>query len=192
MPPDIECRELTATGLAEPKADWTAAARRNVEQALGDLFAARRAELRTYDASELSPGQRQRVDQIMKLHDAVVRSIVTADALPTKRDRFEWSLGPGVRSLKEEFGTDYALFVIVRDSYASGGRKVMMAFSLLSALAGTFVPVEGGMLLGAASLVDLETGDVVWFNQVASETGDLRAEEPAADAVQDLMTGCPL
>lgn len=192
MPPDIECSELTAGGLLEPKADWTADAKRNVQEALDELFATRRTDLVVYDASKLSPAQRQQVDRIVKLHDAVGGSILVADALPTKRDRFDWSLGPGVRSLKEDFGADYALFVVIRDSYASAGRKTMIAISMIGAMGGIFVPVEGGRRFGIASLVDLETGDVVWFNRLLSETGDIRAKEPAADAVRDLMTGCPV
>jgi hypothetical protein len=192
MPPDIECSELTAGGLLEPKADWTADARRNVQAALDELFATRHTDLVEYEAGSLSPEQRRQMDRIIKLHDAVGGAILTADALPTKRDRFEWSLGPGVRMLKEDFEADYALFVIIRDSYASAGRKAMIAASIIGAMGGIMAPVEGGRRFGIASLVDLETGEVVWFNRLLSETGDIRAREPAADAVRDLMTGCPV
>jgi hypothetical protein len=198
MPPDIECSELTATGLLEPRADWTTDAKRNVQEALDELFAMRRTDLVTYEAAKLSPEQRRQVDRIMKLNDAVSASISTSDALPTKRNRFEWSLGAGVRRLKEDFGADYALFIVIRDSYASTGRKAMMALDVLASLAAAIsggtpvVAVEGGRQLGIASLVDLETGDVVWFNRLHSETGDIRSREPAVDAMQDLMTGCPV
>jgi hypothetical protein len=45
---------------------------------------------------------------------------------------------------------------------------------------------------GFASLVDLETGDVVWFNHLFSTVGDLREPEPARDAIDTLLEGSPV
>ena len=48
-----------------------------------------------------------------------------------------------------------------------------------------------GIQSGYASLVDLNTGRVVWFNQIASATGDLREATPAAASVDTLLNGFP-
>ena len=45
MPPDVEVSEITAAGLTEPKADWTASAKKNVETALDAILAERDARL---------------------------------------------------------------------------------------------------------------------------------------------------
>jgi hypothetical protein len=88
--------------------------------------------------------------------------------------------------LKERYGADYGLFVFYRDYRASGGR---MAFSILAAAVGVAVPPGGQG--GFASLVDLTTGDVVWFNQVSVGTGDLRESEGAAKTVDVLLEKLP-
>ena len=44
---------------------------------------------------------------------------------------------------------------------------------------------------GFASLVDLRNGDIVWFNKLFSQTGEIREAEPAKDTVKELLTGCP-
>jgi hypothetical protein len=48
-----------------------------------------------------------------------------------------------------------------------------------------------GIQNGYASLVDLRTGQVVWFNRLISATGDLREAVPAAATVESLMAGFP-
>jgi hypothetical protein len=45
---------------------------------------------------------------------------------------------------------------------------------------------------GFASLVDLETGDIVWFNRLFSTTGDLREAGAARESVERLLEGCPV
>jgi hypothetical protein len=60
-----------------------------------------------------------------------------------------------------------------------------------SALLFGVVP-QGGMQLGFASLVDLQTGQIVWFNRLVSPAGDLRTPEAAEKAIQELLVNNPL
>jgi hypothetical protein len=92
-----------------------------------------------------------------------------------------------VKSLKVDTGADYALFVYLRDSYTSPGRAALM---VAAALFG--VGLQGGVQLGFASLVDLQTGQIVWFNRLVSPVGDLRTPEAAEKAVQELLVNNPL
>jgi len=48
-----------------------------------------------------------------------------------------------------------------------------------------------GQQWGAASLVDLRTGNLVWVNQLASPVGDLRTAESARKAVRSLLGSLP-
>jgi hypothetical protein len=107
-------------------------------------------------------------------------------ALPTKIDKFDWSLGEGVNILREDFGADYGLFIFWRDSYASPGRVAMMV-----GMAALGVVAPGGRQIGFASLVDLRSGEIVWFNFQVRGTGDLRGEETALSSVQSLLTDFP-
>ena len=192
MPSDVEVSEITLAGLREPNAAWTASAKVNVENALESLMAARNARLIHYrstagdnsiDASHL---------QSFKLHEAVGAAILVHKynsimALPTKRDRFDWSMGEAATVLRRSFDADYALFVYFRDSFASDGR---MAFIILGALVGVGIP--GGRQIGFASLVDLHSGEVVWFGRLLKETGDLREPDSALQGTKSLLTDLPL
>jgi len=53
------------------------------------------------------------------------------------------------------------------------------------------VGLSGGSQVGYASLVDLESGRVLWFNSLARATGDLRDPGKAAETVDALLTGFP-
>jgi hypothetical protein len=111
---------------------------------------------------------------------------VPVHRLPTKDGKFDWSLGAGVGHFRERTGADYALFVFLRDSYASPGR---VALIVGAALLGVGIP--GGQQYGFASLVDLRTGDIIWFNRLIDPGGDLRTPEPARKAIKTLLTDLP-
>lgn len=83
-------------------------------------------------------------------------------------------MGPGVKKIAEKYEADYALFSYYRDYQASGGR---VALSVLSAVIG--VGVAAGSESGYASLIDLQTGDIVWFNQLVAGKGELRNKDEA-------------
>jgi len=42
-----------------------------------------------------------------------------------------------------------------------------------------------------ASLVDLKSGEVVWFNRLRRLSGDLRETEPAAETLEALLADYP-
>ena len=191
MTPDIQLFEITAGGLTEPKADWTAAAEQNVRGALDKQLGSRNDTIVPYK----EPVDKQAgyaLMQLVKLHETVGSTILIhkynpALNLPTKKDRMDYSLGEGVRLLKAHQAADCALFIFIRDSYASAGRVAVIA---AAAVLGVAVP--GGVQLGFASLVDLETGEIIWFNRIARGYGDLRTPEPANEAVTQLLEGIPL
>lgn len=191
MPADIELSELTAGGLLEPRADWTERARLHVREALRAELEARQAAVLEYERPA-EQAEQSADDRLVKLHDAVGGAItlhkyVPALHLPTKEGKFDWSLGAGAKRLRDRTGADYALFVVLRDSYASPGR---VALIVGAALLGVGIP--GGQQVGFASLVDLASGDIVWFNRLIDPAGDLRQADPARRAVRNLLADLPL
>jgi hypothetical protein len=200
--PDIELSLLTAGGLMEPREAWTGDARRfyadAVQRTLAQAGTRQRPDFDVPDA--LDPDSR--LGQVIRLNEAVALSISQflrpGGALATKRDeegqpRLDWTLGDGVAALRDATGADYALFTYVRDSYASGGRTALRVFGFLAGAAmGTGLDIGGGQQLGVATLVDLRTGKVVWFNQLARQTGDLREAEGADKTVALLLEDLPL
>lgn len=192
MPLDVQLFELTAGGLQEPKADWTESAAKHVQAALEDLLQLKQDTLVAYQPPPDDPEKARFNEQLMKLHEAVGQSITvhtyfSAYNLPTKKDTFDWSLGEGVKRFNERYDADCALFIFIRDSYATAGRKAAMVFG---ALAGFYV--AGGLQMGFSSLVDLHNGNILWFGRLLRETGDLRTPEPAREAVLQLLAGIPL
>ena len=108
-------------------------------------------------------------------------------SLPSRGGKVDWSLGPEARRLKKAGGADYALFVYIRDTYSSLGRRAMQLVML-----GLFAsPSLGGQQLGFASLVDLDTGDIVWFNRILRDFGDLRDAAAADATARELLAGLP-
>jgi hypothetical protein len=75
----------------------------------------------------------------------------------------------------------------VRDSYASAERQAAMVV-----LAFVGVGLGGGMQVGYASLVDLNTGQVLWFNRLLRARGDLREADKAAETVNALLEEFPV
>ncbi len=195
LPPDIELFELTAGGVLEPKAEWTKLAREHVAKALREELKARDDNLITYEPPGENPTAEHMHQQLIKLHTAVGQTIVLhkilgpqlALELPTKKDKFDWSLGQNAQTLREGTDADYGLFMHVRDSYASAGRVAVIVVAALLR-----VGVSGGQQVMFASLVDLKTGNLVWFNLLARAAGDLRTAENARDAVKELLEDLPL
>lgn len=189
--PDVTLGELTAGGVFETRADWTESAQGFVRNDIRDHFAKSGAEV--VPADHATPHE----IQLAKLHGAVGQAIIThlyggAAKLPTKMDALDWTLGPGTNEMRDHYGADYALFIYVRDSYSTAGRQALQVLGILSAAAGVAVYIPGGAQIGFASLVDLRTGNIVWFNRLARESGDLRTEGPAQATVAELIKGIPL
>lgn len=186
VPPDLELYSMSAGGVVEPRQDWTEAAQKN-------FGAAVEAEGRLLgpNVTRMDPAQAEELSEIITLQRAVAEAISMHHrngmmSLATKGDRLDWSLGDAVRPLKERTGADYALFTWMRDSYASGERKAaMLALALIGAIS------FGGEQVGNASLVDLNTGRVVWFNELNRMSGDLREPQPAKETLEALLKDFP-
>lgn len=185
MPLDIELFNISAGGVLEPQAEWTALAHENLRQA----FLTRKNALNV-SFKPLADDADERIDNLNRLHGAVGRAISLhhggAYALPTKEGKLDWSLGEEATAIREKTGADYALFSYVRDSYASGERVAAM---VIGALLG--VGLSGGAQVGYASLVDLANGRIVWFNRLARASGDLRDPERARESADALLAGFP-
>jgi hypothetical protein len=191
MPLDVHLYELTAAGLQEPKADWTELAKGHLTAAFAAEQTSLGLQLKPLDEASVDSAASDRLLQVQRLHSVVGQAILTHQyvpvlALPSKGGKFDWTLGPEVKALKEATGADYALFVFVNDGYSSGGR---VALIVAGAMLGIGIP--GATQLGFASLVDLETGDVVWFNRLLRNVGDLRTAEPARETAKTLLTNFP-
>lgn len=184
MPMDVRLSQLDASGVSEPRSEWTRAAKGFMHDEFSHFVMERGTNM--VDGSGI---QDEKLVDLLSLHAVVGNTIMIHHymvPLPTKGKNLDWSLGREASALRDKLHADYGLFIYVRDSYSSGGR---VALQILAAAAG--VGVQGGTQIGFASLVDLRTGDIVWFNKLFSTTGDLRKEKPARSTFARLMTGFP-
>ncbi|HET7809694.1 MAG TPA: hypothetical protein VFL16_03905 [Steroidobacteraceae bacterium] len=188
MRPDIAASMLTAGGGLEPREDWTNQAREHVLDALRA-----QQEMRGGQATiTVTAGDDPALRDLMRLHEVVGQSILIhkyqpMQQLPTKNGALDWTLGKLATDFGKSAGYDYALFVFARDSFSSGGRVALQGIGMLGCIVGACILPQGGSQQAFASLVDLKTGNVVWFNFVASATGDIRTEAGAADLVNRLL-----
>jgi len=203
MRPDVTVGSVTTGGMVEPRADWTETARANVITALkaeeashgGDTFI-----LESRDGLASRGVDAETVAELERLHYAVGSSIAlhryAGAYLPTKRGKgLDWTLGEDAVALGRKTGFDYALFLHAEDSFASTGRVALQVLGIAGCAVGFCAPnIGGGGQFAYASLVDLRTGEVVWFNVLQAGTqiaginmGDIRKPEGAAQMVERLL-----
>lgn len=187
--PNVQLGLLTASGLNEPRADWSKAAKANLAREIEAQLKTRAHGFKMIDPELAMEG---RTGQLLRLNGAVGQSIILFDysgtKLPTKGQTFDWTLGEGVRALAEQHGAQYALFVNANGNYASGGRVATM---IGMAMLGVSVPLGQQQVM--ASLVDLRTGKVAWFNvAVAGPNADMREVEGARALAESLLKNIPL
>lgn len=264
MRPDVQVGELQAGGLPQPNADWTLAAREQIEKALkaelagrsiaysnmeesiaalkareaacveeraryNAALAAQQRALAEAAAQQAPPAPGQGVPAQTKdiivvapvldaacnaikpgsaeaealvadyrgLHGAVVDAILAhkynygGGKLPTQRADFSYTLGSGTGQLGQVAGANYGIFVLTVDQFASGGRKAMQVMGALGCLIGACMIVGGGIHVAYVSMVELETGNVVWFNVLRGSKGDVREEQGARDMVKAILASMP-
>ena len=199
--PDVTVGSLTTGGMVEPRADWTDQARSSIVAALQAQQSGRGGHVFIVQHRNELPGvPEQELADVERLTAAVDESIVLhkylGDYLPTKRGRgLDWTVGNDAVQLGRKTGYDYALFLHAEDQVASTGRVVLGVLGAAGCIVGFCAPNIGGAAqLDYASLVDLKTGEVVWFNVVRAASqvpgikfGDLRTPQGAEQMVERLL-----
>lgn len=175
--PDVQVGSLTVGGVDEPNADWTAGARNTMAESLKKGWPDKNSQL--VFPEEATGDNGAYIAEYRFLFRAVANAIMVhklfpGQRLPTKKERFDWSLGKEAARLGEIRGGQYALFFSTHDAYGTDGRKTAR---ILGAMLG--VAIIPGVHIGYAGLVDLSTGDVVWFDADPHVDGDARTAERA-------------
>jgi len=173
MPTDIELFSISGGGWLKPKADWDRGGDAHFKTALRD----RKQKLGFARARAGGEGCRQ-LAEVNTLHAADRRARSHSSLrvpLPTKEGKLDWSLGRACAAIKKLTGADYAFSAGCADSYAapkgSGDGRARLRRRRLAA----------ACRVGYASLVDLNTGQVLWFNRLlrrARRPGGKRTRRP--------------
>ena len=187
MPVDIEICELTIAGMCEPSASWTQSSKENIIISFEEILNTRNAILKKYNKNK----QNDEIIQLIKLHTQIGQEIINneygAFELPTKKE-FNWTLGKKVKLLKQKNNSDYAIFIFFRDQYSSTERVI---YSIITAVLFPGIIPIGGSQIAFASLVDLNNGEITWFNGYYRSFGDVRDLENARNTVNKLFEEFP-
>ena len=191
MPLDVTVSALTAGGLTEPNEEWTSTARDMLTEAIENQQRTKGGSVDLVSTDQCEDCNSPQMLDLVSLHNAVGQSIlmhkVANVSLPTKENTFDWTLGETAVQYGAASGYDYALFLYAENSFATGGRKALQVAGLASCLIGVCAVVDGGNQLAFASLIDLNTGNVSWFNFLFSEVGDIRTQEGASSMIEKLL-----
>ena len=185
--PDIQVGEQSMGGMFEPRAEWTTEARRLIDAELEKAQA--RLTNQIVQLPELYGDDADLLAEHQALFETVSDAIVeyqffVGNRLPTqKKGSFDWTLGTGTARLAELSGANYGLFIVTEDHYGSTGRKILQF-----AAAGLFgAGVQSGIHKGAAGLIDLRTGNIVWLNADLQMGGDVRNSDGVEKRVGQLL-----
>jgi hypothetical protein len=194
MRPDVQVGQLEVGGIVTPKADWTEDARKHLDAAMQNSLRLKSATIVPFDADAAETSKT--ASDYEYLHRAVAASILQhkyfGAKLPTKKDQFDWSLGPGMAPLGQATNSNYALFLYTEDSFSSDARKATQVVGALGCLVGFCVIRGGGIHRYYASLVELETGNIVWFNVLRGSEGDIREQQGSQSTVEALLASMPV
>jgi hypothetical protein len=194
---DVQTSTMQLGSLSQPDADGTLEARRNLTIALGDALSSR-----GYAFNVLAPKtepELRLVQNYVALHRTVAFSILESMwgyKLPTKKRVgkgyvSDWTMGAQIRLLGKMAGATHGLFLFSRDDFASDGHKAIQMAGLLGCVVGACALMGGGSHVAYISLVDLETGQIVWFNVERRAGGDPRDAQGAAKRIAQLMATLP-
>ena len=186
--PSIELFEVNAVGGQMLKAEWTTSAINNVEVAMKDYFRDKNINVDFY-LEDLTDNQIEYI-KLQKVVSSIIQAhVVNPDRkLPTKeKEGLDWTVGSNFQNEFKNLNADYILILNIKDYFSTGGR--ILAQTLRALIIGSYAPL---IQQGYGTLIDVNTGDFVWFDFVQAESfGDTRNKEGAEDAVEKILKNLP-
>ena len=197
LPPDIRVHELSAGGVAEKVDEWTHSANQAATEVAREMESSGR-HFHIVEMPPLSADDKLLLEQYGALYELVVWSAYAAQKSPfaawQERARsFDYTLGPGLAELREHTQADGALLIVGTDYISTAGRKAAMAMGILvGAATGIFAGPSGAPTFLSVGVVDLQTGNVVWFaTEFQVGNRDLRKKGDVDSMVRELFAKYP-
>lgn len=210
MPMDVDVYRVTAGGVRELIDEYSFEARASIKAALEEEIG-RGGKYRLKYFPDPQGVNDLRLRQLLKdtfcLFDAVNLSIIMHTYnttytinMPYKgifEDRiknFDYSLGSQVSPIADYLDADLLLFIKGGDSVSTGGRIALMALlTLVNAYYGSLTThTNAGPPHLSLSLVDPNTGDILWYNFLCPEGGyNFRNKKSVAKFVNILLKDFP-
>jgi hypothetical protein len=196
MAPNVEVVLMTTTG-PEPRADWTEAARDNLLASVSRELEKGGEQVIMFDPEAEADAD---VEQALLLNDSVTATIrnhvgfagsnTLVQRLPHREGAdFSYTIGDSISGLTADYDADYALFLTSNASFNSSGvffRNMAIAAATLGNVVIVPINIKGTF----ATLVDMETGDIVWVDGIS--TGDPRDPAGADQIMSQVFQKSPL
>jgi hypothetical protein len=191
LPVNIEVIEVTAGGVEEEVPEWSAKASKNVFKSLSAVIKKdpTMKEVRTPKLSRKTSGV---VNEHMALYKLVVNT-ASDIGWQHKIRRFDYGIGPGLKTLRRKTGADAAVMVYGRDHVSTTGRKAKAIAGNIPILnIFTGAPPKLGHSYIHIGVVDLRTGDLLWMNSEYREGAtNLQDHEDANDIISTIFEWYP-
>lgn len=191
LPVQMTIKEVTAGGVSEEVPTWSKQGSANVREALASYFRSEKQKrVQLVDMPKLSDQESENVRQHIALYREVASSAVdktygqqNAAMWRHKIQKFDYTLGSGLKSLAQRTGADSAVIVVGEDTVSTTGRKIA-AFLMDS--------VSYGHSFLSVGIVNLNTGDIIWFNYAFEyKSMDLREAKDAQAMVARVFDEYP-
>ncbi len=199
IPPQIDVYELSTGGVKERIDEWSEETRQYLIQAFTEQFGSKpNVQFVVLNTDSLNEEQKALLKEVLALYKAVHSSIVyhlygqAPDRLSGKMKNFDYSLGPGLNQLSPQ--ADAFLFVKGLDFVPSSGRKTLQTTAIVVGLAlGVMVIPRGEFTAISTSLVDAQSGEILWHKYISTEGGiHVRNESGARKFVKSILKFFPI
>jgi len=197
LPPDMKMYQLTAGNVDEYNVEWSEKSKAIVERRLKEEVE-RLKGVRPVEFGDVSLNSQAEdiLDRQTGMFYTVADSVIVHTYFPEmiikhKVKNFDYTLGEEVSALKDISPADTYLFCSGKNYIWTAGRATLAAFNFLAAAAvGVPVVIGPGNEYIALSLVDGNSGEIVWFNYQAVP-GDMRKPEVVDRVVKRLFRQFP-
>ena len=195
MRPDVSVGSVTTGGLVEPRADWTEQARAKLLAALRAQQAARGGNVSDHGQAEFAARRRSGDDRRSGAASLCGRQLDRPAQIFGRLSADQARQGPrldarrGCCRARPPHRLRLCAVPLCRGQLRLDRAGRRSRFSALPAVSSAFARpnIGGGGQFAYASLADLRTGEVVWFNVVSARSqiagikmGDIRTDEGAA------------
>lgn len=197
LSPNMKIFQLTAGGVDQYKDDWSVGSKNFMAAELkAELESFNTIDFVQLDNNVLSESNRRFIEQQNGIFYIVAHSVVTHTyESPTffkhKIENFDYTLGEELSAFKDIVDAEAILFIDGRNYIWTAGRASLAFLSgAVGLFTGVYVPVPAGKEWLTASLVDIKTGDLLWFNYLAMP-GDMRMEKTVRRLSKKLFRDFP-
>lgn len=195
--PDMKIYRFTAGGVDQYQDDWSVKSTKFMTEELRkELDSFDTIDFTYVDQENLDKVNNQFIEQQKAIYYMVASSVVAHTYEPKtlfkhKKINFDYTLGSELGGFKQIEDVEAILFVNGRNYIWTAGRASLAMLSGSVALfTGVYLPVPAGQEMLTASLVDVQTGDILWFNYLAMP-GDMRKHKTDQRLVKKLFRDFP-